>query len=179
MTVIFLNGCTSAGKSSIARALQAALETPYLLTGIDDAFAMIPLRYHNHPEGFQFVREDEGLVQLAFGDVGWQTLHAHQIAVAALASHGIHLILDEVVLTESLRREWLRLLEGVPVHYVGVHCELAELERREKARGDRMIGQARGQFDQVHQGMRYDLTIDTTHQSPEAAAALIAAHLYG
>ncbi|MEM1230872.1 MAG: AAA family ATPase, partial [Pseudomonadota bacterium] len=150
MTVIFLNGCTSAGKSSLARALQAALPTPYLLTGIDDAFAMIPMRYHKHPEGFRFVRDDEGLVQLAFGDVGWQTLHAHQIAAAAMAHSGVNLILDEVVLNEALRSEWLRLLEGLPVHYVGVHCELAELERREQARGDRMLGQARGQFGHVH-----------------------------
>jgi chloramphenicol 3-O phosphotransferase len=173
MTVIFINGCTSAGKSSIARSLQSQLDTPYLLTGIDDAFGMIPLRYHNSDEGFKFVKDNNNLVQLSFGEIGKQTLYAHQVATSAMANSGVNLILDEVVLNERLRRDWLALLEGVDVFFVGVHCDLAELERRELARGDRVIGQARGQFQNVHSQMRYDFEIETTQISPDEAASFV------
>ena len=135
---------------------------------------MIPLRYHNSADGFRFVRDHDGLVQLAFGGVGSQTLYAHQEAVSAMARNGANLILDEVVLNEQLRANWQQLLAGLDVYYVGVYCELPELERRERERGDRVVGQARGQFHTVHQGMLYDLEIDTTDTAPEVAAATIA-----
>ena len=44
-TIILLNGASSAGKTSIARELQRVLPEPYLRTGIDDFFRMLPPRY--------------------------------------------------------------------------------------------------------------------------------------
>jgi chloramphenicol 3-O phosphotransferase len=87
-----------------------------------------------------------------------------------MARSGANLILDQVVLNQRLREGWQSALAGLEVSYVGVHCSLVELERREVARGDRVIGQARGQFDRVHQGMRYDLEVDSTHDSPKDVA---------
>lgn len=78
MTMIFLNGCTSAGKTSIARALQAALDPPFLRYGIDDAFAMLPLHLHNHADGFFFDRDSRGLVRLNHGALGRTLLRAHR-----------------------------------------------------------------------------------------------------
>lgn len=175
MSVILLNGCTSAGKSSIARCLQDLLEPPHLLTGIDDAFAAVPQRYHNHPEGFFFDRDDRGLVRLNFGAVAWAALHAHQAAAAAMARSGAHLILDEVILNRQLYSGWQSQLKGVPVLWVGVQCELAELERRELERGDRVIGQARGQFDIVHRDVAYDVEVDSTARSAQQLSEVIAA----
>ena len=173
MTIVFLNGCTSAGKSSIARSLQDQLEDPYLLTGLDDALRMMPLRYHNHPEGFFFDRDQNDLVRFNLGDVGWATLIAHQKSAAAMARSGVNLILDQVVLTAEIRGNWTASLSGLDVLTVGVHCDVAELERREINRADRLIGQALGQLDLVHEGMRYDIEVDTTHVSPERAASQI------
>lgn len=173
MAVIFLNGCTSAGKTSIARALQALLPEPHLLLGIDDAVAMLPPRLRNHPDGFFFERDGMGTLRLGFGDIGWSVLVAHQQAAAAIAREA-PLILDEVVLTHELRLGWLEALADLEVLSVGVHCSLAELERREKARGDRAIGQARGQIGHVHHGMTYDLEVVTTAMTAEAAAQRIA-----
>lgn len=177
MGVIFLNGCTSAGKSSIARSLQQTLTQPYLLTGIDDAFAMLPDRMHNHEDGFFFDRNEAGLVRLNFGEFGLATLKAHQAGAAAIAKSGANLILDEVLLSADLLAHWHQVFEGVEVFWVGVHCDLEELERREIARGDRILGQARGQIDLVHQHVGYDFEVDTTSTPPVACAAQIAANL--
>ena len=173
MSVLFLNGCTSAGKSSIAQALQARLPTPWLCTGIDDAFAMLPQHFHNHPDGFFFDRTEHNLVRLNFGAFGLATLKAHARSAAAIAKGGVDLILDEVVLRQDLRNDWLEVLDAVDVLWVGVHCDLQELERREVARGDRIHGQARGQFDLVHQGFDYDVEVDTTETPPDLSAQTI------
>ncbi len=45
---------------------------------------------------------------------------------------------------------------------VGVHCSLAELERRERERGDRMVGLAHEQFHTIHQHAIYDIEVDTS-----------------
>lgn len=173
MSVIFLNGCTSAGKSSLARELQDQLQTPYLLTGIDDAFARMPAHLHNHPDGVFFDRDERGLVRLNFGAFGMATMRAHHQAAAAMARSGCNLILDEVLLTHELRQHWWQSLKGLDVALVGVRCALAELERRETARGDRMRGQARGQYDLVHDGMIYDIEVDSTQTHAAELAAMI------
>ena len=51
---ILLNGSTSSGKTSIARALQAALPQPYLHVGIDTIFVWRSLP--SDAEGYAFVR---------------------------------------------------------------------------------------------------------------------------
>ena len=56
----------------------------------------------------------------------------------------------------------MAVLADVDVTLIGVHCSLDELQRREAARGDRIIGQAEGQIDLVHEGMTYDIEVETT-----------------
>jgi len=85
----------------------------------------------------------------------------------------MNLILDEVILTADLRKEWVEHLSGTDVMLVGVRCDLQELERREIERGDRVIGQARGQYDIVHADMCYDLEIDTTRITTNDAANIV------
>lgn len=178
MALIFLNGTTSSGKTSIARALQDQLVRPYCVTGIDDAFAMLPNRLHNNPDGFFFDRDKRDLVRLNFGPTGLACLKAHHRSVAAMALSGIDLICDEVILTEELRRDWQEVLSGVETAFVGVHCSLEELEHREIMRGDRVIGQARGQFDIVHLRMRYDIEVNSTLKTPAMLAREIVSQLH-
>ncbi len=44
-TVVLLNGTSSSGKTSIARALQDIIDEPYLHTGIDEYSPHIPARF--------------------------------------------------------------------------------------------------------------------------------------
>ena len=68
----------------------------------------------------------------------------------ALASAGNNLIVEHIVETAEWMERLLRLLEPFDVYFVGIHCPLEELERREKARGDRRIGEARTDYAIVH-----------------------------
>jgi chloramphenicol 3-O phosphotransferase len=61
--------------------------------------------------------------------------------------------------------------------WVGVRCEAAVAAGREVARGDRVPGMAEAQAHLVHEGVRYDLEVDTTHTESLDCARAIAAHL--
>lgn len=140
---------------------------------------MLPPHMHNHPHGFFFDRTSQNHVRLNFGAFGLATLKAHAQSAFAIANSGADLILDEVVLRKDLLEDWQQALAGLDVLWVGVHCKLEELERREVARGDRIHGQARGQFDLVHQGFDYNLEIDTTEVPPDVSAQTIIDELLG
>ena len=55
----------------------------------------------------------------------------------------------------------VKLLADLDVFFVGVHCPLPELERRERERGDRRVGEARTDYRVVHSFAEYDLEIDS------------------
>jgi chloramphenicol 3-O phosphotransferase len=174
MTVIFLNGTTSAGKTSLAEALQDHLPGVWLRIGIDDGFAMLGRRYHGDQQGFWFDPDDAGAVRLNFGPAGLAALSAYRRAAAAIAAGGANVIIDDVLLSRGFLDDWLAVLPDVPIMMIGVHCALAVLESRERARGDRMIGQARGQLPHVHADARYDIEVDTGITPIAACAGIIA-----
>lgn len=134
---------------------------------------MLPPQLHNNPDGFFFDTDLLGDVRLNYGSVGLKMLKAHARVARTIVDHGLDLILDEVLIDDDIKRDWATVLADTDVFMVGVHCALPELERRERERGDRLIGQARGQFTRVHTGMRYDLEIDTTQTLPFESAAKI------
>jgi chloramphenicol 3-O phosphotransferase len=174
--IIFLNGVGSAGKSSIARALQDITATPYLHVAMDSFLDMLPARYwENHADGFSFtpVEGHGGIaLQINTGEVAARALRGMRRAVAALAAQGNNLIVEDVMLDDTWP-DYQALLAPFDVSLVGVFAPLAVLEERERQRGDRMIGLARWQYDRVHQGMKYDLTIDTSTATPDACAQKI------
>ena len=59
-----------------------------------------------------------------------------------------------------------RILQPFDVFLVGVHCALEEIDRRERLRGDRRIGEAREhvEVDRIHDFGPYDFEVDTTHR---------------
>ncbi|MQA27838.1 MAG: chloramphenicol phosphotransferase, partial [Micromonosporaceae bacterium] len=59
--------------------------------------------------------------------------------------------------------------------WVGVRCESAVAAGREIARGDRVRGMAAAQAEVVHEGVFYDLEVDTTHTESLVCARAIAA----
>lgn len=175
--ILLLNGCTSAGKSSLTRALQAQLPDCWLRLGIDDAFGMLPETLHNSGNGFWFDTDAFGDPRLNMGAAGQTTLAAYRRAVVAMANAGARVIVDEVILDHHARDDWLAVLPENGVVICAVRCDLDELCQRELARGDRLVGQARGQFRHVHDGMIYDIEVDTTSASPEACAQQISVFL--
>jgi chloramphenicol 3-O phosphotransferase len=95
--------------------------------------------------------------------------------LAAMASRGAFLILDEVFLAGGAGQQRLRaLLGGLDVLWAGVHCDPLVAARREAARPERVRGMARTQAVAVHAGVVYNVEVDTTSCSAVACARRIA-----
>jgi chloramphenicol 3-O phosphotransferase len=95
----------------------------------------------------------------------------------ALAAAGNDLIVEHIIEFRTWREHLATLLDGLDVFLVGVHCDLAEIDRRERDRGDRRIGEGRShvETDLIHTFGPYDFDIDTTDAAPSAAAASVLA----
>lgn len=161
--VILLNGASSSGKSSVGRALQRALDGPWFLFPVDALGAM---RSTEHARSLDEVEVEAMLRRTRLG---------YHRAVAAVASVGNDVIMDYPLSERWRLDDLLDVLEGFDVTLVDVRCSPDELDRRERARGDRPVGLARSQDTSRHDDR--DIAVDTTTASPEACATAIAAEL--
>jgi chloramphenicol 3-O phosphotransferase len=94
-----------------------------------------------------------------------------------MAHAGNDVVMDYVFSEPWRLSDCLQAFEGLRVVFVGVHCQLEELERRELERGDREIGLAQSQFDVVHSFGEYDIEVNSDQLPPQDAANMIAASL--
>ena len=174
--IIILNGVGSVGKTSTAKALQGITTRPFLHVAMDAFIDMLPERMIGHPDGLTFETvADEGrsTVIIRSGPVVVRAMRGMRHAIAALAAAGNDLIVDDVILDADKAREYRDLLAAFVPRFVGLFAPLDVLEAREHARGDRLPGLARWQFDRVHRGISYDLEIDTSVMTPLVCAEQI------
>jgi chloramphenicol 3-O phosphotransferase len=168
--IIYLNGTSSSGKTSITRALHEQLNQPYLHCPIDFFEQMIP-----HQQIQRGIVPDLNAIQAGFTG-----------CIAALANAGNNIIVDDVICepfdhpegqtplpTRELLHQRVGALHAFNILYVKVYCSLPTVEQREQARGNRTIGLARFQFHRVHQDSIYDVEVDTSLHTPDACAVQI------
>ena len=146
--LILINGASSAGKSTLAHALQGALPAPFLHFSLDF-----------------FLFGDRVLPRTPQGKLrDWTTIRPQVFqgfnrCLPALLTAGNNLVVDYIIETPQMWSEFRTLLAGYDVFLVGLHCPVAELERRERARGDRVMGDARRDALTVHTFTAYDLEL--------------------
>ena len=160
--IIIINGPSSSGKTTLARALQNELDTPFIRFSFDLFID-------------QKVFPSE---QMKSGKFSWEQMRPfvfrglHQ-CLPALATAGNNVIFDHIIETKAWLYELITLISELDVFFVGLHCSLAELERRELQRGDRHAGEARQDFQTVHSIPTYDLEIDSENSLEGNVALLI------
>ncbi|PAU50002.1 chloramphenicol phosphotransferase [Streptomyces albireticuli] len=172
--MIILNGGSSSGKSGIVRCLQDVLPDPWLAFGCDSFVDALPAKMQ---------ASDEGIVIAADGGVSvgadFRALEeAWTDGIAAMVRAGARVVIDDVFLGGAASQQrWRKALDGLDVLWVGVRCDSAVAAGREVARGDRVQGMAAAQADAVHEGVVYDLEVDTTRAESMACARTIAARV--
>lgn len=181
--LILLNGTSSAGKSTLAKQLQAILPQPYLHTGLDHFLTAAPWSrlmvyadstVQTDAEGWFLPFRDGTLIGAPrLGAVAYQLLDGMYAAFATLATAGINLIVDDVIYDPQVLQAAVSRLADLPVLFVGLHCPVEEAKRRELARGDRAPGGAAIFHDLVHRHGLYDLELDTAQCTPAACAERI------
>jgi chloramphenicol 3-O phosphotransferase len=162
--IILFNGASSAGKSTLARSLQQKLHEPFLHWSFDH------------------LRESNALpmARIQNGELDWAVMRpavfdGFHRSLPAFAKAGNNLIVDHIIEQKQWMDDLVQLLVPFDVFFVGVHCPLPELERRERQRADRRIGEARRDFHAVHRFTEYDLDIDAAQPTEGNVVKLITA----
>lgn len=174
--IVILNGIGSVGKSSTAKAIQAITSRPFLHVAMDAFLDMLPETMLSHPDGLMFEASrdhSKPIITVRSGPILERVMRGMRHAVAALADQGNNLIVDEVMIGPQKAQEYRQLLRSHDLYVVGLMAPLDVLEARERARGDREIGLARGQYGVVHRDMVYDLEVDTAAATPIECARMI------
>lgn len=154
--IILIHGASSAGKSTLAKAVQKVIDTPLLHISYDlfiDGQIVPWERFRNGT--------------FSWDDIRPSVLQGYRQWWAVMARAGNNLIIDHIIESEAEMAFLLDLLEGIDVFFVGLHCSLEELERREQQRGNRRKGDARSDLRFVHQGKIYDLELDSEKATVE------------
>lgn len=155
MTVFVVHGASSAGKTTIAKALQTALGNQCVYLGIDALWSSLP----------------PGLSVGAkvFGDLT-EVLFAQAAQWSRL---GYDVVVDTVFEDRSNVAACARHGGGHATYLIAVMCSVEILEQRESARGDRRPGMARDQASRVHTHVAHDVAVDSSELPPNACVAAI------
>lgn len=183
--IIFLNGASSAGKTSLGKALQEILDEPYLLFGLDTCcLHAVGDRWGSGGRdkhlGFAYMdlppEDGHEVYGIRYGAVGWRIMAGFHRSIAEFVRSGNLVIVDEMLLDTRVRDHWFTILAPFQQLLVGVQCQLDELERRERQRGN-SPGLARWSGQHVHAGVPYDMVVDTTSKTPLRCAGEILDHI--
>jgi chloramphenicol 3-O phosphotransferase len=190
--IVVLNGPPRSGKSSIAAVIQETFDGPWMNLGVD-VFSrhVTPPRYRPgmglRPGG---EAPDLELLIPAFYRAFYDSVAAHSrqgLSVVADVGHHDAYSTPLGVLPDAARR-----LSGLPALLVGIRCPLEVIMARRDAgqagRDGRYVTSGPGgeipepvrRWQRaVHEPGIYDLEIDTSAVTPEAAAAMIRRRLHG
>lgn len=186
--IVLLNGSSSAGKTSLAHAIQLAMEDPWHHVALDQYRDGMPGQYRgmNAPAG---TRGHDGLnvapasvrgelvTEIRFGAMGRRMLRGMHRAIAAFASVGNNVIVDDILFDADLLNDYLLALQDYQVLFVGVRCALDVVEERERTRLGRFPGTAHSHFVEVHAHGCYDVEVDTARFSAVECARVVRARL--
>lgn len=155
--IIFLTGCTSSGKTSIALEL-FKLDSNFVHIEADlPFFFRKPVARngnHHYYKSVPELAEDELLV-------------------------GRDVILEEFLVDAQLLKYYKKpFRQASAVYLVDVHAPLEMCKLREQSRGDRVVGIVDAAHARSRDGIPfYDLEIDTSTLSPAAGALLVFEHI--
>ncbi|MFI6013244.1 chloramphenicol phosphotransferase CPT [Streptomyces sp. NPDC051243] len=172
--VIILNGGSSSGKSGIVRCLQDVLPDPWLAFGCDSLVDAMPAKMQTSDEGIVF--EADGRVNVGSDFMALQA--AWMEGIVAMARAGARIIIDDVFLGAAASQQgWRKVLGGLTVLWVGIRCDSAVAAGREIARGDRVRGMAELQAEMVHEGVSYDVEVDSARAESLECARIISSYV--
>ncbi len=164
--IIFLNGVTSSGKTSIVEALQERDDVFFYVVANDLFQEMV---------GDKFLREDYWKYLSEVIIMMYHTAKLYSDMGKNVLIDGILVERDEI---KPHYQQLMEILKENPLDIVEVYCPLDICRERNIARGDRYETQSEEQHELMAQNIKYSLRVDTSVNSPEECAELIVKELF-
>ena len=179
--IVILNGTPRAGKSSIASAMQQHLPGRWINLGVDAQNKTLPpdlLPGIGLRPGGERPDLEPNVTPLYLALYGAIAAHARQ-GFDVVADLGHH---DDYSTPLGILPQCARLLAGLPVLFVGVHCPIEVIMARRNADpqsgfyvgGDSVPAPVLRWQDAVHVPGIYDVSVDSGAMSPDDCVAVIA-----
>ena len=158
--IIFLNGTSSAGKSTLAKALRTALPEPFCYYASDQLA----------DAGFRTIKRRNRV----FGahDERAKFFNGFHRSIVGFAEAGNDLLVEHIVEEASWWLQLRQLLAHLDTFWVGVHAPIEEIERRERDRGNRSVGEAAYHL-KTHGYCEYDIEVDTSDPKDAVVSAIV------
>jgi chloramphenicol 3-O phosphotransferase len=183
--VLFVNGASSAGKTSLIRAVQELVPVPYMHVGLDHCFAAVPDPWGGGgpgryaAAGFAYRSYDgvDGLprTEIAVGPAGAAMLAAYRRSLVTLLQHGCRLAVDELLLSAEIGADYLALLAPYDVQYVLMTAGPGCLEQRCAGRGYRPGFGRWSLTAETRLPADYDLIFDSEQMTAQECATAVLA----
>lgn len=164
--IVFLNGVTSSGKTSIVEALQEQ-ENPFFYVVANDLFQEMV--------GERFLQENYWKY---LSEVILMMYHTAKL----YSDMGKNVLIDGILVErEELKPHYKQLREILrdnPLDIVEVYCPLEICRQRNIARGDRYEDQSREQQELMSGEIVYSLRVDTSRYTARECARIILDRLF-
>jgi adenylylsulfate kinase/chloramphenicol 3-O phosphotransferase len=164
--IIFLNGVTSSGKTSIVEALQERDDVFFYVVANDLFQEMV---------GEKFLRENYWKY---LSEVILMMYHTAKL----YSDMGKHVLIDGILVERPEitphYQQLLEILKDNPLDVVEVFCPLDICRQRNLIRGDRYESQSEEQHELMANNIEYSLTVDTSILSPAECAEKIIKELF-
>ena len=164
--IIFLNGVTSSGKTSIVEAIQER-EDHFFYVVANDLFQQMV--------GDKYLRENYWKY---LSDVIILMYHTAKL----YSDMGKNVLIDGILVERPEiaphYKQLLEILKDNPLDIVEVYCPLDICRKRNIIRGDRYENQSDEQQELINSDIKYDFRVDTSTNTPGECANLILNHLF-
>ncbi|WDH80504.1 chloramphenicol phosphotransferase CPT family protein [Paenibacillus urinalis] len=161
--IVYLNGTSSSGKTSLSTELINQKEIPFYHLSIDEFFS----NYNDFVNNKFPDEPPRGIDHQVVSQIVDHSIFSVYLSTIKLLSElGFNVIVDTVIPNDKSFNDFYDVLIDHPILFIGVRCSKEELTRREQGRGDRAIGLAHSQFDYTYSYNEYDLEVNTEELSP-------------
>ncbi len=162
--ILYLNGLTSTGKSSVARELLSCPDKLCFLLGFDLFEETLPPWAADVDEYYA------------------NAIIAMYHAARSFSLQGRDVLIDGLVMNiPGLERHYetlLAVLDGCPLYMIHMHCSLETCRKRNLARGDRRENQSLVQNERAEKRIRYHMELDTDLYTIAECAEQIASRFW-
>ena len=164
--IIFLNGVTSSGKTSIVEAMQVHLD-PFFYVVANDLFENTIGDTHLQSDYWKYL--SEAIIVM---------YHTAKL----FSDRGRHVLIDGILADwPGLKPHYEQvqaIFDGYPLDIIELYCPLEICRQRNIDRGDRGENQSEEQHRLMSANIKYSFSVDTSKHAPEECADLIIASIF-